>query len=244
MLRRGMLLPCVLLVGGCLAGAGPPLRPSIGPEVEVADTDFDFGTVQAGEPLLHRFEVVNTGDRPLRLSHVRSPCDCRIGLPGDGVLPANGKGWIEFGVRTDQAVGAQVWQGSIGTGDPSRPRIEFRLRADVRPALSVEPPVAYLGRWNGGEAAEVTLRVVSAEGVTIRKLRKRERWFSMRFEPLTGARSGILLYVGLAPGAPEGTLEGRIEIVADGASPNGIEVPVLALVGALPARDGGAAPGP
>lgn len=240
---RGMLVPGALLAAGCIAGAGPFLRPPGGPSVRVSPVEFDFGIVTAGEALLHRFEVVNAGDRPLTLRDVRSCCDCRVELPRDGVLPAAGKGWIEVEVRTDAVMGPQVWRGSIGTSDPSRPGIGFLLRADVRPALAVEPPVAYLGRVGAGGAAEVRLEVVSAESVTIRKLRKRELWFSMRFEPLTDSRRGIVLYVELAPGAPEGTLEGRIEILADGVAGGGVEVPVMALVDGAGAQGAGASRG-
>lgn len=39
-------------------------------------TSFDFGKIQQGRPVTHLFEVVNTGNEPIRLENVQASCGC------------------------------------------------------------------------------------------------------------------------------------------------------------------------
>ena len=40
------------------------------------ETEFDFGKIPQGKPVYHTFEIVNKGDKPLKLDNVAASCGC------------------------------------------------------------------------------------------------------------------------------------------------------------------------
>ncbi len=40
------------------------------------ETEFDFGKIPQGKPVYHTFEIVNKGDKPLKLDNVSASCGC------------------------------------------------------------------------------------------------------------------------------------------------------------------------
>lgn len=42
----------------------------------VKETEFDFGKIPQGKPVYHLFEIVNKGDKPLKLDNVSASCGC------------------------------------------------------------------------------------------------------------------------------------------------------------------------
>lgn len=40
------------------------------------ETEFDFGKIPQGKPVYHTFEIVNKGDKPLKLDNVQASCGC------------------------------------------------------------------------------------------------------------------------------------------------------------------------
>ena len=43
-----------------------------------AQTEYDFGEVQEGAKVTHRFPFTNTGNRPLLITDARSTCGCTV----------------------------------------------------------------------------------------------------------------------------------------------------------------------
>lgn len=66
--------------------------------VSFAETEFDFGTVDAGEIVSHEFEFTNTGSEPLIISNAKGSCGCTVPKwPKDPIAPgASGKIMVEF----------------------------------------------------------------------------------------------------------------------------------------------------
>ncbi len=47
------------------------------PEVlSLKEAEFDFGKIPQGKPVYHVFEIVNKGDKPLKLDNVAASCGC------------------------------------------------------------------------------------------------------------------------------------------------------------------------
>ncbi|HVG40317.1 MAG TPA: DUF1573 domain-containing protein [Chitinophagaceae bacterium] len=42
----------------------------------VKETVYDFGKIPQGKPVYHFFEIVNTGNKPLKLDNVQASCGC------------------------------------------------------------------------------------------------------------------------------------------------------------------------
>ena len=44
--------------------------------LQVKETEFDFGKIPQGKPVFHYFEIINTGNKPLKLDNVQASCGC------------------------------------------------------------------------------------------------------------------------------------------------------------------------
>ncbi|MCB0640453.1 MAG: DUF1573 domain-containing protein [Phaeodactylibacter sp.] len=66
--------------------------------VSFAETEFDFGTVDAGDIVSHEFSFTNTGSEPLIISNAKGSCGCTVPKwPKDPIAPgATGKILVEF----------------------------------------------------------------------------------------------------------------------------------------------------
>lgn len=54
----------------------PNLSP---PQISFADTTWKFGTIRPDTAVEHRFDFVNTGDKPLEIKKVEGSCGCTVG---------------------------------------------------------------------------------------------------------------------------------------------------------------------
>ena len=72
----------------------PPAEPAAptGPttSIEFEETEFDFGTVDAGEKVTHIYRFTNTGDEPLIISNAKGSCGCTVPeWPKEPVAPGS-----------------------------------------------------------------------------------------------------------------------------------------------------------
>lgn len=44
--------------------------------LQFKETTYDFGKVPQGKPVYHYFEIVNTGNKPIKLDNVHASCGC------------------------------------------------------------------------------------------------------------------------------------------------------------------------
>lgn len=44
--------------------------------LQLKETEFDFGKIPQGKPVYHFFEVINTGKTPVKLDNVQASCGC------------------------------------------------------------------------------------------------------------------------------------------------------------------------
>lgn len=65
--------------------AKPPVA---GPEIQFTETTHDFGIVEEGPDYTHAFKFKNTGNAPLIINQVNTPCGCTSpGWTKEPVLP-------------------------------------------------------------------------------------------------------------------------------------------------------------
>ncbi len=63
--------------------------------VEFPDTNFDFGTIEQGEQIMHTFKFKNTGDKPLLISEVHTSCGCTVADYTDKPVNPQSEGYIK-----------------------------------------------------------------------------------------------------------------------------------------------------
>lgn len=59
------------------------------------ETEFDFGTINAGEKVHHTYKFKNTGSEPLIISNAKGSCGCTVPSWPKEPIPVGGTGTIE-----------------------------------------------------------------------------------------------------------------------------------------------------
>lgn len=62
------------------------------PVMTFAETEYDFGTIDAGTNVEHRFKFTNTGEAPLVIVDAKSSCGCTVPEKPDGPIAPGDEG--------------------------------------------------------------------------------------------------------------------------------------------------------
>lgn len=94
------------------------------PSIEFDNEVFEFGTIVAGKKITHQFKFTNTGNAPLLIAGVHSPCGCTVAKnwPKNAIEPGEG-GVIEVIFDSTDRQGKQNKQIDIVTN--SRPAATY-----------------------------------------------------------------------------------------------------------------------
>lgn len=74
------------------ANATPPAD-----NLQIKETEHDFGKIPQGKPVYYFFEIVNTGSTPLKLDNVQASCGCTTPEWNRDAIPAGGTDKIKVG---------------------------------------------------------------------------------------------------------------------------------------------------
>lgn len=133
-------------------------QPSGNPQAVVPSLSYDFGSVEQGSKVVHRFTVRNAGTAPLTLT--------RLSLSGRGMTakmkPALSPGeeaalTIEW--DTASVKGAVEGKAVLEVNDPAKPEITFVLTGIVKEAIEFRPYQAVFASIYRGEAGHRSVRI-------------------------------------------------------------------------------------
>lgn len=167
---------CARLVAGHLSGDG--LATSVPPTLLVEANELDLGVQYETAAYTHRFRVRNPSGQPIRISELRSTCDClQLRPSGAFVIPAKDSREIEAVVSLSMQSACQRWR---GVADPVSIPIHvaysgldgvmrkdaWELTAMVHPAIRVRPGQVRLGLAPVNQPLKRALTVELAEHVS------------------------------------------------------------------------------
>jgi hypothetical protein len=138
------VLVVALLMGGIGCGKGkkkeaPSAEVASPPKLEIVEKMHDFGNATEGEKLTYVFKVKNTGTGPLLIDRVTTSCGCTAAvLKNKEVLPG-GEGQIEVTFDTNRRGGENHKTITVMSNDPTTPRAELEIRANVETLLALDP---------------------------------------------------------------------------------------------------------
>jgi len=104
------------------------------PHIDFEEEDFDFGSIDQGDSLVHAFSFKNTGGSPLNIRKIKSSCDCTISEADKNDIAAGESGLITVIFDTKQRRGPQVKRVTLFTNDPTAPAKDLVIKAYVKEA--------------------------------------------------------------------------------------------------------------
>jgi len=118
------LLLLALATAGCASGK---------PQIELSQTEHDFGDVQQGDVVTVTLPLRNVGTADLHIKTVATSCGCTSAKVEPDVIPPQGEGtltaWYNSGLHPDEG---PIWRVVyITTDDPQTPEVKIDLRATV-----------------------------------------------------------------------------------------------------------------
>lgn len=212
------------------------------PRVEVAEMEYDFGSIESEGEYRHEFLVRNVGDAPLTLRIGDSSCRCTVLDFSQATLqPQEG---VKIAIQFDahEYFGPVSQHASLITNDPRNPRVVLKIKANVERSIRVVPAELVFSRIVRNQAAtgEVRLVIFRRQPVTITNIGFAEvgeetlQFLELSHAPLTpaelagepGATGGYRITVRVKPGLPVGPFHQKIRITTDQSDIAPLEVPV------------------
>ncbi len=118
----------------------PALASSQVPVITVDQKPFDFGKIQFGQTVVHRFKVSNTGNATLHLKKVQASCGCTSTLVGKMDLEPGESTEIEAAFTPESGWGPVRKSILVVSDAPAHPTLSLHFRADVLPAPPFSKP--------------------------------------------------------------------------------------------------------
>ena len=125
--------------------------PVLKPAAVYLEKEFNFATVLASTPVVHVFEVSNTGTAPLVIQSVRPACGCTSAVPPNTEIAPGQKGQIEVTFDTTGFDGQKEKTIRVYTNDPDESEQTLTLRGYVEGGLILNPTRIQFGEIITGE---------------------------------------------------------------------------------------------
>lgn len=123
--------------------AGKSGQQGDGPVMALDRTKVELGAATEGEVISARFTLKNEGAGTLMIHKVKSGCACtRVDCPR--TVPAGKAADIAIEIDTLGIHGRRIFKTAIYSNDPERPVLLLRVKADVRPLLTLKPDRFFL----------------------------------------------------------------------------------------------------
>jgi hypothetical protein len=222
----------VLGGGGCVASrpdAASAVSLGPGPRALVREPRHDFGTVEPGTLVQHRFEIANVGDHPLDIYAVKPSCGCTASLISDRTVWPGKTGTVEVTLDTSGLSGRQSKAVRLQTSDPAVSDVALTVYGEVVADVTVEPRHVYLGRLAPGEVATSVVRVVvHRQDVQITGVATESGQLDVATAPLDPPQQGLRLLVTPRTNGEQGRFSDRLVVRTTSSRQPRVVIPVLA----------------
>jgi len=116
------------------------------PRIQFKSEILDFGTINQQETKTGEFVFRNVGNEDLKVSEIRSTCDCASGKLDikNKVIPPRGEGKIAVTFKSKDYMGGMTETIYLHTNDPKNRRVPIKIKATVKSPLKTPPVKLYL----------------------------------------------------------------------------------------------------
>ena len=207
--------------------------PSNGPHIHFYETEYNFGVVNEGDIISHKFKFINIGTDTLQVS-ARSTCSCTAAVLSDKNIPPGYSGEILIQYNTAGRKGFSSQSVDVRTNNPEKSWVRLTLSATVKAGIKVVPDRLWLDEVAIDEEVsreifvidpgDSTLKVESvevSEGITAKILPVQDN--------TTGFRA-IPVKLSIKSGTRLGNFEKQITIHTNNPIRSEIVVPISGIV--------------
>lgn len=197
----------------------PGGEPSGSPRLELSSAEVSFGTIDPYTPRTSDVVVKNVGDAVLKISGVKSSCQCtQARVENDNVAPGRQTILhVEMNPQRYHADSPRI-QVLIVSNDPLNRAAILRVSADIEPEFVIEPMELDFGHMSVGEKQVLTVhaRQELDEEFKILRVTKSLAGIDTRFKEVTApddrGRRSFEIEVTVMPGAKPGALDGNLVV--------------------------------
>jgi hypothetical protein len=107
------------------------------PKIVPHENEFDFGDIQEGEKVVHKFVIFNRGLDTLKISKVKASCGCTAANPSKTELMPEDSTSIRVEFNSTRRKGQQRKFVYIFSNDPDTPQLRLTFHANI---ISEEDP--------------------------------------------------------------------------------------------------------
>lgn len=125
--KRPLTIMTILTILAALAAFGALAAPlpaesskNDGPRAEIEPEEFDFGSAQQEQKLVHEFTVRNAGTQELEIRRISTSCGCTAALASDRTVAPGSSTALTVTLETRKYKGVVERSVSIATNDPGR----------------------------------------------------------------------------------------------------------------------------
>lgn len=254
-MRVGVLVPLALVIGvvgglgfgyweyGTTAGATPtppaavPEATGPAPVAFAEESSFNFGSMELGGNMEHRFTVQNKGEKPLTLTMGETTCKCTQSVVEDPTVSPGSSGGVTLKWKGEGQIGSFRQTATILTNDPQNPKMTFTVEGELTEAVVIEPTELVISSISPRDPVSAHVRIFSLHSdhleITGHKFDSDSgsQQFEVTFAPVAEeelaahkAKSGVLATLTSKPPLPLGTIKHKISLDTNLASKPKLEV--------------------
>ena len=131
------------------------------PKAELAETVYDFGTMEQGTTMSHKFIVRNVGELPLKLEVESTTCKCTVGDLDKNELPANDETEVLLEWVAKTGPGPFRHGAVLSTNDPLLSRVELTVEGKIVESTATSPSELFFGTVSTNESATAKIYLMT-----------------------------------------------------------------------------------
>jgi hypothetical protein len=116
------------------------------PRISVERPTYNFGSLSQGKKLDYTFVVKNTGDAPLKISHIRPACGCTAANASSPTVQPGKTSDIKITFNSASFSGNVSKTIAVESNDPSTPVLTLTLNGTITEDLLIKPKQLNLGQ--------------------------------------------------------------------------------------------------
>lgn len=213
------------------------------PEFHIDKTSYDFGVMQRGSSLSHKFKVTNAGGAPLQVSVASTTCKCTVGDVGSGLIYPGETEEVELSWVAKSNPGTFRQTATLRTTDPRASRVEITVQGEIIDASGIEPKEWIFNQLRAGDRQTASIYVMAFQSDSIEvesaKLDRDESADHYDIEivdvpveelPDPKAKAGVRIDLTALPGLPQGPIYDWVIVKTDLPDVEPLRVPVFGSV--------------